>query len=77
MACLDVVAILGAINGFGLLQAMQHFGPTGTTMTFNFLHFSIQEFLAVQCVASLSLSSELAILKEKFWSDSHFNMFTI
>ena len=77
MACPDVVAIPGAINGFGLLQAIQHFGLTGTTMTFNFLHFTIQEFLAAQYVASLSPSSELAILKEKFWSDSHFNMFTI
>ena len=74
-ACPDIAA--GAINGFGLLQAVQHFGLTGKTMTFNFLHFTIQEFLAAHHVASLSPSEELKILKEKFWSDIHSNMFAI
>ena len=76
-ACPDIAAIPGAINGFGLLQAVQHFGLTGKTMTFNFLHFTIQEFLAAHHVASLSPSKELKILKEKFWSDIHSNMFAI
>ena len=75
-ACPDIAVIPGAINGFGLLQAIQHFGLTGKTMTFNFLHFSIQEFLAAHHVASLSPRDELKILKEKFWSDIHFNMFS-
>ena len=74
-ACPDIAVIPGAINGFGLLQAIQHFGLNGKTMTFNFLHFSIQEFLAAHHVASLSPRDELKILKEKFWSDIHFNMF--
>ena len=77
VACPDIAAIPGAINGFGLLQAVQHFGLTGKTMTFNFLHFTIQEFLAAHHVASLSPSKELKILKEKFWSDIHSNMFAI
>ena len=76
-ACPDIAAIPGAINGFGLLQAVQHFGLTGKTMTFNFLHFTIQEFLAAHHVASLSPNKELKILKEKFWSDIHSNMFAI
>ena len=77
VACLDIAAIPGAINGFGLLQAVQHFGLTGKTMTFNFLHFSIQEFLAAHHVANLSPSKELKLLREKFWSDIHSNMFAI
>ena len=77
MACPDIASTPGAINGFGLLQAVQHFGLTGKTMTFNFLHFTIQEFLAAHHVASLSPSKELRILKEKFWSDIHSNMFAI
>ena len=76
-ACPDIIAIPGAINGFGLLLAIQHFGLTGKTMTFNFVHFSIQEFLAAHHVANLSPSDELRILKEKFWSDFHSNMFAI
>ena len=31
-ACPDITAIPGAINGLGLLQAVEHFGLTGTTM---------------------------------------------
>ena len=76
-ACPDIADIPGGINGFGLLQAVQHFAITGKTMTFNFLHFSIQEFLAAYRVANLSQSKELKILKEKFWSDIHSNMFAI
>jgi len=45
-ACPDVIATPEAINGFGLLQAVQYFGLTGKTMTFNFLHSTIQEYLA-------------------------------
>ena len=77
VACPDIATVPGAINGFGLLQAVQHFGLTGKTMTFNFLHFTIQEFLAAHHIASLSLCDELKILKEKFWSDIYSNMFTI
>ena len=77
VACPDIAAIPGAINGFGLLQAVQHFGLTGKTMTFNFLHFTIQEFLAAHHVVSLSPSKERKILKEKFWNDTHSNMFAI
>ena len=77
VACPDITAIPGAINGFCLLQAVQHFGLTGKTMTFNFLHFTIQECLVAHYVASLSPSDELKILKEKFCSDIHSNMFAM
>ena len=49
-ACPDITATPEAINGFGLLQAVQHFGLTGKTMTFNFLHLIIQEYLAANYV---------------------------
>ena len=44
-ACPHIETIPGAINGFDLLQAVEHFGFTGTTTSINFLHFSIQEHL--------------------------------
>ena len=52
-ACADITAIPGAINGCGLLQAVEHFaiGFIGTTTTINFLHFSIQEYLAADHIA--------------------------
>ena len=55
-ACPDIATVPEAINGFGLLQAVQHFGLTGKTMTFNFLHFTIQEFLAAYYITQLSPS---------------------
>jgi len=60
-----------------LLQAVQHFGITAKMMTFNFSHFSIQEFLAAYHITQLSAHEELTVLHEKFWSDIHANMFTI
>ena len=76
-ACPDIGSIPGAINGFGLLQAVQYFDLTRKTMTPTFLHFTIQEFLAAHYVANLSPSEELKVLQEKFWSDNHSNMFAI
>ena len=75
--CPDITSIPGAINGCGLLQAVEHFGFTGTITTINFLHFSIQEYLAAHHIANLPADEELKIIEEKFWSDIHFNMFSI
>ena len=76
-ACPDIMAIPEGINAFGLLQAVEHFSLLGTTMTFNFMHFSIQEYLAAHCIANLPADEELKIIEEKFWSDIHFNMFSM
>ena len=69
-SCPDIICIAGAINGFGLLKAVQYYGINGKgkTVTFNFLHFTIQEFLAAHHVANnLSSSDKLKILKENFF----------
>ncbi|XP_065914025.1 protein NLRC3-like isoform X2 [Dysidea avara] len=77
-ACPDVIATPEAINGFGLLQAVQHFDFTGKTMTFNFLHLTIQEYLAAHyIITSLQPDEELHLLHEQFWSSLHTNMFAI
>ena len=69
--------IEGALNGYGLLQAVQHFGLAGKTMTFNFVHFSIQEFLSAYHITQLPPDEELRVLEAKFWSDIHSNMFAM
>jgi len=76
-ACPGLEAIEGALNGFGLLQAIQHFGLTGKTMTFNFVHFSIQEYLAAYHITQLPPYEELQVLKAKFWNNLHSNMFAM
>ena len=76
-ACPGIETIEGALNGYGLLQAVQHFGIAGKTMTFNFVHFSIQEFLSAYHITQLPPDEELRVLEAKFWSDIHSNMFAM
>ena len=67
-----------AINGFGLLQAVEYFGSTSKSLSFNFIHFSIQEFLAARYVISLPSKKEFSILQENFWNnETYLNMFDI
>lgn len=75
-ACPDIETIPGAIDGFGLLQTIQHLDLT-KTLTFNFVHFSVQEFLAADYVTHLTPDEELQLLIDRFWSGFHFNMFTM
>ena len=75
--CLQVESIPGALNAFGLLQAIEHVSIFQTTTTFNFLHLSLQEFLAANYITTLTPGEELSILEEYFWQGSHSNMFTI
>ena len=76
-ACPGIDDTPGAINGFGLLQAVEHFSVTRTTLSFNFIHFSIQEFLAAHYVANLPPAAEAKIIKKYFWSKFHLNMFSM
>ena len=73
--CPEVHDIPGAINGFGLLQTVQHYckkGAAGTDMSFVFLHFTMQEFLAAFYVSALQNGQQSLWIKRSFW-DSHFN----
>jgi len=47
-------------------------------MTFNFLHLTIQEYLAANyIITDLKPDEELHLLHKHFWSDLHANMFSI
>ena len=75
--CPQIDKIPGAINCFGLLQAVQHPGVMTMTTMVSFVHFSLQEFLAAYHVTCLPYDDELSVLKEKFMSDIHSNMFAV
>ena len=66
--CPQIDEIPGASNGFGLLQAIRHFGFINST-TLYFVHVSVQEFLAAYHITCLSHYEEFCIFKEKFMSD--------
>ena len=47
-------------------------------MTFNFLHLTIQEYLAANyIITDLRPDEEFHLLREQFWSNLHVNMFSI
>ena len=75
--CPQIDKIPGAINCFGLLQAVQYPGIMRMTTKLSFIHFSLQEFLAAYHITCLPYQEELSVLKEKFMSDVHANMFSI
>ena len=66
--CPEVDTTPGALNGFGLLQAVQHY-PTkgaGTTVSFNFLHLTMQEFLAAWYISHCSVEHQMDLLRRSF-----------
>ena len=75
--CPQIESIPGALDAFGLLHAIEHVSIFQTTTTFNFLHASVQEFLAANYIITLEPDEELSILDKYFWSDIHSCMFTI
>ena len=72
--CPSVNETVGAINGFGLLQAVKHysFKGAGTTTSFNFLHYTMQEYLAALHVSNLPSEQQSSLMKKTFW-DGHYN----
>ncbi|XP_065894714.1 uncharacterized protein [Dysidea avara] len=64
------------LNGLGLLKAVKHFSFTDNCeqVSFNFLHFSLQEFLAAFHVASSPNTEQHRIMNENFWNDRYLNM---
>jgi len=67
--CPEIDETPGAFNGFGLLQAIQHYAQKGAgrTTSFNFLHHTLQEFLAAFYVSSLCNEQQLSLMDETFW----------
>ena len=66
--CPQIDKVPEALNGFGLLQAMQHLDIKKYT-TLNFVHFSLQEFLAAYYITCLPHYEEFCVLKEHFMSE--------
>ena len=75
-ACPHFDEMLGAINGFGLLQAVQHYphkgAAAGKTTSLNFLHYTMQEFLAALHVSNLPSEQQSSLMKKTFW-DGQYN----
>ena len=71
--CPQIDEVPEALNGFGLLQAVQEFGTT----TMNFAHLSLQEFLAAYYISWLPHYDEFCVLQKHFKSEVFVNTFTM
>ena len=62
-------------NGLGLLKAVRYFSVEmgNDQVTFHFLHFSIQEYLAAWYISTLSNKKQIKLLKETFWEHRYYN----
>ena len=61
-------------NGLGLLKAVQYFSTEmGNQVTFHFLHFSIQEYMAAWYISTLSDSKQIKLLEKTFWEHRYYN----
>ena len=74
-ACPDIDAIPEGINGLGLLQAVQHYSFIEETTTVNFLHLSLQEYLAAYHIVHLPPEQELLVLHDGFFDDKYRNTY--
>ena len=72
--CPEVDDTPGAINGLGLLQGAQHYclKGAGKTTSLNFLHFTMQEYLAARYVSTLPNKYQSSLVRSTFW-DRRFN----
>ena len=62
-------------NGLGLLKAVQLFTMENNlrNVSFNFLHFTIQEMLAAYHITLMSEANQLNCMKETFWNNKYYN----
>ena len=62
-------------NGLGLLKAVQCYSKEigNDQVTFHFLHFSIQEYMAAWYISTLSDKKQIKLLQKTFWEHRYYN----
>ena len=71
--CPNIAAFSRNWNGLGLLKAVQRANAELGNVTFHFLHFSIQEYMAALYISTLSDNQQIKLLKETFWEHRYYN----
>ena len=62
-------------NGLGLLKAVRYFSAKigRDQVTFHFLHFSIQEYMAAWYISTMHDHEQIKLLRETFWEHRYYN----
>ena len=71
--CPNLATISSNWNGLGLLKAVKYFNAGISNVTFHFLHFSIQEYMAALYISTLSNNKQIKLFKETFWQHRYYN----
>ena len=74
-ACPNLTMTTSNWSGLGLLKAVQYFSVKigDDQVTFHFLHFSLQEYMAAWYISTLSQGKQVELLKKTFWSHRYYN----
>ena len=73
MVCPNMSTTSSNWNGLGLLKAAQYFEAGNNCVTFHFLHFSIQEYMAAWYISTLPNGKQIKLLKKTFWLQRYYN----
>ena len=70
LICPEISDMPDVTNGFGLLQAVPYYSTVGagTTTSYSFLHFTMQEYLAALHVSTLPNLEQFRLLQQTFWN---------
>ena len=74
-ACPNLTMTTSNWSGLGLLKAVQYFSVKigDDQVTFHFLHFSLQEYMAAWYISTLSQGTQVELLRKTFWSHRYYN----
>ena len=65
--CPKIDKVPGAMNGFGLLHAVESYSNLQKSLTLRFIHLSVQEYLAAYHITCLKQKKELTVLRRLFY----------
>ena len=71
--CPNIAMMSSNWNGLGLLKSVRYSNAEIGNVTFHFLHFSIQEYMAAWYISTLSSNRQIKLLKETFWEHRYYN----
>ncbi|XP_065916596.1 uncharacterized protein [Dysidea avara] len=71
--CPSLTTIPSNWNGLGLLNSVTYVEDGIKYVTYHFLHFSIQEYMAAYYMSTLSKNMQIKLLKRTFWLVNYYN----
>ena len=71
--CPSLTAVPSNWNGLGLLNSFTYVEDGCKIVTYHFLHFSIQEYMAAYHISTLPEKIQIKLLKDTFWLVDYYN----